>query len=92
MPRPSLHSASVTLKLPFDMSASQEVAALRAAGIPVDDLGNAVSGFLFVRFSDGWRGDSNVYRWFPSPIERSANEPRLHPTQARRSLSLQAKG
>lgn len=92
MPRPSLHSASITLKLPFDMSASQEVAALRAAGIPVDDLGNAVSGFLFVRFSDGWRGDSNIYRWFPRPIERSANDPQVHLTQPRPSLSLQAKG
>ncbi|WP_447773414.1 hypothetical protein [Variovorax boronicumulans] len=92
MPRPSLHSASITLKLPFDMSAAQEVAALRAAGIPVDDLGNAVSGFLFVRFSDGWRGDTNIYRWFPTPIERSANQPQLHATQPRRSLSLQAKG
>ncbi len=92
MPRPSLHSASITLKLPFDMSASQEVAALRAAGIPVDDLGNAMSGFLFVRFSDGWRGDSNIFRWFPSPIERSANESRLHLTQPRRSQSLHAEG
>lgn len=92
MPRPSLHSASITLKLPFDMSAEQEVAALRAAGIPVDDLGNALSGFLFVRFSDGWRGDTNIYRWFPTPIECSAKQPQLHATQPRRSLSLQAKG
>ncbi|WP_390345776.1 hypothetical protein ACFJIS_00605 [Variovorax boronicumulans] len=92
MPRPSLHSASITLKLPFDMSAAQEVAALRAAGIPVDDLGNAMSGFLFVRFSNGWRSDSNIFRWFPAPIERSANEARLHVTQPRRSLLLHAKG
>ncbi|BEP56536.1 hypothetical protein D3C87_824440 [compost metagenome] len=92
MPRPSLHSASITLKLPFDMSAAQEVEALRAAGIPVDDLGNAISGFLFVRFSNGWRSDSNIFRWFPAPIERSANEARLHATQPRRSLLLHAKG
>lgn len=92
MPRPSLHSASITLKLPFDMSAAQEVEALRAAGIPVDDLGNAMSGFLFVRFSNGWRSDSNIFRWFPAPIERSANEVQLHVTQPRRSLLLHAKG
>ena len=92
MPRPSLHSASITLKLPFDMSAAQEVEALRAAGIPVDDLGNAMSGFLFVRFSNGWRSDSNIFRWFPAPIERSANEARLRATQPRRSLLLHAKG
>ena len=92
MPRPSLHSASITLKLPFDMSAEQEVAALRAAGIPVDDLGNALSGFLFVRFSDGWRCDTNIYRWFPTPIDRISKTPQLHTTQPRRSLSLQAKG
>lgn len=92
MPRPSLHSASITLKLPFDMSAAQEVEALRTAGIPVDDLGNAISGFLFVRFSNGWRSDSNIFRWFPAPIERSVNEARLHATQPRRSLLLHAKG
>ncbi|WP_286186198.1 hypothetical protein [Acidovorax cavernicola] len=92
MPRPSLHSATITLKLPVDMSAPMEVAALRAAGIPVDDLGNAMSGFLFVRFSDGWRGDSNIFRWFPTPIERSANQPRIRNTRPARGLSLVPKG
>ena len=68
MPRQTIHNATITLRLPFDMSAGAEITALRAAGIPVDSLGNAERGFLFVRFSDGWRNQANIFRWFAGDV------------------------
>lgn len=68
MPRRPIHSATITLKLPFGMKGDAEIAALRAAGIPVDALGNAQRGFLFVRAIDGSRGRTNIFRWFAEGI------------------------
>jgi hypothetical protein len=64
MSRRTVHNATITLKLPFDMGTGAKVAALRAAGIPVDAEGNEQQGFLFVRSSDGLRGRTNIFRWF----------------------------
>jgi len=68
MPRHPIHSATITLKLPSDMDAHAEITALRAAGIPVDALGNAQQGFLFVRFSNGWSNQANIFRWFAGEV------------------------
>jgi hypothetical protein len=64
MSRRTVHNATITLKLPFDMDTGAKVTALRAAGIPVDAEGNEQQGFLFVRSSDGLRGRTNIFRWF----------------------------
>lgn len=61
---PKYHTATITLKLPAGMDAEAEVKALRAAGIPVDALGNAERGFLFVRSTSNWRNRFNIFRWF----------------------------
>ncbi len=66
MSRRTVHNATITLKLPFDMGTGAKVAALRAAGIPVDAEGNELQGFLFVRSSDGLRSRTNIFRWFAS--------------------------
>lgn len=78
MPRKNIHNATITVKLPFDLGAGAEVAALRAAGIPVDALGNAEQGFLFVRFGDGWKNQANIFRWFAcavQPAESAGSKP-----------------
>ncbi|WP_200936051.1 hypothetical protein [Variovorax sp. Root411] len=56
------------MKLPFDLDASEEVTALRAAGIPVDAQGNAERGFLFVRFGEGRGKQINIFRWFAGGV------------------------
>jgi hypothetical protein len=66
MSRRTVHNATITLKLPFDIGTGAKVAALRAAGIPVDAEGNEQQGFLFVRSSDGLRSRTNIFRWFAS--------------------------
>jgi hypothetical protein len=63
MPRQIIHNATVTLKLPADISPNAEFSALRAAGIPVDALGNVESGYLFVRYPRDL-GRPNIFRWF----------------------------
>lgn len=68
MPRRTIHSATITLKLPFDLDASEEVTALRAAGIPVDAQGNAERGFLFVRFGEERGKQTNIFRWFAGGV------------------------
>jgi hypothetical protein len=50
------------------MDADAEITALRAAGIPVDVPGNAQRGFLFVRFSNGWSNQANIFRWFAGEV------------------------
>lgn len=67
---PKHHSATITLRLPVGIDADAEIAALRAAGIPVDALGNVERGFLFVRFSNGWGTRTNIFRWFAGSIEQ----------------------
>jgi hypothetical protein len=64
MSRPTWHNATITVKLPRGTPAEDEVIALRAAGIPVDELGVAEAGFLHVRTTQDYR--SHVFRWFAS--------------------------
>lgn len=68
-----MHTATVTLILPFDIESDAEVQALRSAGIPVDALGNAESGYLFVRLSNN-RCD-NIFRWFAKGLEQKFSSP-----------------
>ena len=80
-----IHNATITLQLPLDMSASGEIAALRSAGIPVDELGNATSGYLFVRTTGRGDHQTNTFRWFAAGIGLAvglvvANLARLHIT------------
>lgn len=63
-----IHNATVTLQLPLDMSPGAEIAALRSAGIPIDDLGNATSGYLFVRTTGRGDHQANIFRWFATGI------------------------
>ena len=72
MPKQVIHSATITLKLPIDTSAEEEAAALRAAGIPIDAIGNAASGFLFVRGTKDWKNPTNIFRWFATDIGQVA--------------------
>lgn len=76
---PKHHSATITLKLPVGVDADTEIAALRAAGIPVDALGNAERGFLFVRFSNGWENRTNIFRWFAGSIEQDLRKSDIKP-------------
>jgi hypothetical protein len=62
MGKANYHMATVTLKLPFEITHDAELAALRAAGIPVDDQGVAASGFLHMRTTSDYR--SHIFRWF----------------------------
>ena len=66
-----IHTATITLQLPYATQAHAEVAALRAAGIPVDDLGNARSGYLFVRTTGRGPQRTNTFRWFATGIGES---------------------
>lgn len=68
MPRRAIHNATVTLKLPSDIGAGEEITALRAAGIPVDALGNAQRGFLFVRLGKAQGNRTNIFRWFAREV------------------------
>ncbi|MET3443504.1 hypothetical protein ABIC94_004308 [Variovorax paradoxus] len=56
------------MRLPFDMTPSAEIAALRAAGIPVDGSGNTKSGYLFVRTTGRVDQRTNIFRWFATGI------------------------
>lgn len=66
MGKKAFHLATITLKLPRDIGADEEIAALRAAGIPVDSRCNAESGFLFIRSTR--TGEANFFRWFAEGI------------------------
>ncbi|SDZ11878.1 hypothetical protein SAMN05518669_121109 [Variovorax sp. YR634] len=66
--RRTIHSATITLKLPLGMNARDEIEALRTAGIPVDWLGNAKTGVLFVRTGGSSESRQNIFRWFASSI------------------------
>ncbi|MET3371362.1 hypothetical protein ABIC89_000395 [Variovorax boronicumulans] len=68
MTKLTTHFATITLTLPYDMDAGAENLALLASGIPVDSLGNAKSGFLFVRTTGNWEDRSNTFRWFASRV------------------------
>ncbi|MBJ2155136.1 hypothetical protein [Variovorax sp. IB41] len=62
MTRATFHKATATLKVPFHTDPDTELAALRIAGIPVDDRGLATTGFLHMRTTAGYR--SRIFRWF----------------------------
>jgi hypothetical protein len=64
-----MHTATVTLRLPLDIASDDEMAALRCAGIPVDALGNAESGYLFVRLGNR---RCNIFRWFAAALDAQA--------------------
>lgn len=72
MTRQVIHSATVTLKLPLNTSVAEEEAALQAAGIPIDAIGNAASGFLFVRYTSDWRNPAKIFRWFAADVGHTA--------------------
>lgn len=82
MGKKAFHLATITLKLPRDMSAEEEIAALRAAGIPVDSKCNAEWGFLFIRSTR--TGEANFFRWFAEDISdgRAASSARPSPPPA----------
>jgi hypothetical protein len=63
-----IHNATITLQLPLNMSSGEELTALRSAGIPVDELGNATSGYLFVRTTGRSDHRTNIFRWFATGI------------------------
>ncbi|UVH54752.1 hypothetical protein NWF24_18085 [Variovorax paradoxus] len=70
------------------METNAEIRALRAAGIPVDALGNAERGFLFVRFSDGWRNRANIFRWFAGDIGQDPRNSSIKPSPRRRRAAF----
>jgi hypothetical protein len=59
-----IHNATITVQLPCSLGAQAEITALRLAGIPVDDLGNATSGYLFLRTTGRGNHRTNTFRWF----------------------------
>lgn len=68
-----IHNATVTLQLSFYLSVDERVEALRAAGIPVDESGNATAGYLFVRTTGRVGKRRNTYRWFAAGIGEEAH-------------------
>jgi len=68
-----IHNATVTLQLSFYLSVDERVEALRAAGIPVDETGNATAGYLFVRTTGRVGKRKNTYRWFAAGIGEEAH-------------------
>lgn len=67
-----IHNATITLQLSFYLSLSEKVAALRAAGIPVDETGRATAGYLFVRTTGRVGKRKTTYRWFAAGIGEEA--------------------
>ncbi|MDQ0590592.1 hypothetical protein [Variovorax paradoxus] len=68
-----IHNATVTLQLSFYLSVGERVEALRAAGIPVDETGNATAGYLFVRTTGPVCRRKNTYRWFATGVGAQAD-------------------
>lgn len=62
MVKTASYKPTATLKLPFDTQPDVELAALRSMGIPVDDFGRALTGFLHLSTSKDYR--SRIFRWF----------------------------
>src|SRR3954462_5602667 len=83
MIRQIIHNATVTLQLSFYLSIKERVAALRAAGIPVDSMGNAPSGYLFVRTTGRVGRRKNTYRWFAAGIGEESVVTRPSPIPVR---------
>lgn len=74
MDRSTWHSATITLKLPCDTAPEEAIVALRAAGVPIDELGVAQAGFLHMRTTQDYR--SHVFRWFDKEaVGTPANAP-----------------
>lgn len=89
-----VHNATITLQLPLHMSAGAEIEALRSAGIPVDELGNATSGYLFVRTTGRGDHQTNIFRWFASigstPVSASASTAMQVPAASTRASAAPA--
>ncbi|MFV0676094.1 MULTISPECIES: hypothetical protein [unclassified Variovorax] len=66
-----IHSATITLRLPLYTSVAEEESALQAAGIPIDAIGNAASGFLFVRHTSDRSNPAKIFRWFAAEVGRA---------------------
>lgn len=77
-----IHNATVTLQLSFYSSVGERVEALRAAGIPVDETGNATAGYLFVRTTGRVGKRRNTYRWFAAGIGEEAHAADMPPEPA----------
>ncbi len=77
-----IHNATVTLQLSFYLSVGERVEALRAAGIPVDETGNATAGYLFVRTTGRVGKRKNTYRWFAAGIGEEAHAGDMPPKPA----------
>ena len=77
-----IHNATVTLQLSFYLSVDERVEALRAAGIPVDESGNATAGYLFVRTTGRVGKRRNTYRWFAAGIGEEAHAGDVLPESA----------
>lgn len=77
-----IHNATVTLQLSFYLSVGERVEALRAAGIPVDETGNATAGYLFVRTTGRVGKRKNTYRWFAAGIGEGAHAGDVPPEPA----------
>lgn len=77
-----IHNATVTLQLSFYLSVDERVEALRAAGIPVDETGNATAGYLFVRTTGRVGKRKNTYRWFAAGIGEEAQAGNIQPQPA----------
>lgn len=67
MSKRTIHNSTVTLKLPPDSDHD----AVRAAGIPVDALGQAERCSLFVRHGDRRRSSANIFRRFVCEVWRA---------------------
>ncbi|GER21491.1 MULTISPECIES: hypothetical protein [Variovorax] len=89
---PKHHSATITLRLPIGIDADAEIAALRAAGIPVDALGNAERGFLFVRAGNNWKNRANIFRWFAGRIEQDLRRNDTKPHHRQHGVTLASLG
>jgi hypothetical protein len=91
MVKPVSYKATATLTLPFDTQPDVEVAALRSTGIPVDDLGRALTGFLHMRTSKDYR--SRIFRWFADDRlpPCAAQNPAPIKEMGQRALSIEAR-
>lgn len=78
-----IHNATVTLQLSFYLSVDERVEALRAAGIPVDETGNATAGYLFVRTTGRVGKRKNTYRWFAAGIGEEAHAGDMPPVPSK---------
>ncbi|MET3494440.1 hypothetical protein ABIC90_001476 [Variovorax boronicumulans] len=68
---PSVWTPSITVRVPFGSTQVRRNALLTAAGVPLDDDGEATRGFLHERGPSRFGGDS-ICRWFSTDGAESA--------------------